>query len=50
MAIVGTPVSMKRCPKCGSKDIEIEYKKIDSSKSSVIRKKWIKCNNCNYEG
>jgi len=50
MAIRENPVSMGKCPKCGSRDIKIEYKKIDSSKSSVIRRKWVKCNICGYEG
>ena len=49
MALLEVPVSMGKCPKCGSKDVEIEFRKFLSSKSSTITKKYIKCNNCGYE-
>ena len=50
MALLETPVSMGKCPKCGSRDVEIEFRKIETSKASVITKKWVKCNSCGYEG
>ena len=49
MALLEAPISMGICPKCGSKDVEIEFKKFLSSKSSTITRKHIKCNNCGYE-
>jgi predicted RNA-binding Zn-ribbon protein involved in translation (DUF1610 family) len=39
-----------KCPKCGSMEVEIKHRKIDSSKFSIITKKYIKCNICGFEG
>lgn len=49
MALLKEPVSKVRCPKCGSEDVKVEFKRIDSSEASWIRKKKIKCNECGYE-
>jgi len=49
MAILDAPLRMGKCPKCDSRDVIVNYKKLDSSKSSVITKKTIKCNSCGYE-
>ena len=49
MALLEVPVSGK-CRKCGSKDVEIQFRKFLLSKSSTATKKYIKCNNCGYEG
>jgi len=49
MALLQAPVSIGRCPKCGSKDVEVKFRKFLTSKSSTITKKYIKCNNCGYE-
>jgi len=50
MAIFKTSRKRGRCPKCGSTNVEVEYRKVNSNKSSTITRKWIKCNNCGYEG
>jgi len=49
MAIV-EKIVISKCPKCGSMEVETKYRKIDSSKSSIITKKYIKCNSCGFEG
>jgi C4-type Zn-finger protein len=50
MAILETPVVSGKCPKCGSRDVKVEFKRIECSKASVIMKKRIKCNSCGYSG
>lgn len=49
MAITERIINSK-CPKCGSNEVEIKHRKIDSSKSTIITKKYIKCNICGFEG
>ncbi|MDI6825595.1 MAG: hypothetical protein QMD36_00120 [Candidatus Aenigmarchaeota archaeon] len=50
MAILDFPRASGICPKCGSKDVEVMFRRLECSKSSVITKKWTKCNACGYEG
>jgi len=50
MALLEKPRITGRCPRCGSTDVKVEYRTIDSSKATLIRKKWIKCKKCGYEG
>jgi len=50
MAIVDAERLSDVCPKCGSNDVDVSYRRLDCSKSSVITKKWTKCNSCGYEG
>jgi predicted RNA-binding Zn-ribbon protein involved in translation (DUF1610 family) len=50
MAILDASIVTGTCPKCGSEDTEIVYRKIESTKSSVIAKKCTKCNTCGFEG
>jgi C4-type Zn-finger protein len=49
MAILDVEKTRKICPKCNSDNLTVGYKRLDSSKSSIIAKKSIKCNNCGYE-
>jgi len=48
MAILERTV-IDKCPRCGSIEVEVGHRKIYSSKSSIITKKYIKCNSCGYE-
>jgi len=50
MAITDASITTDGCPKCGSQDVEIVYRRIESTKSSVIAKKCTKCNTCGFEG
>jgi len=49
MAILERTI-IDKCPRCGSIEVEAGYKKIFSTKSSIVTKKYIKCNSCGFEG
>jgi len=49
MAIFDTSPSTGICPRCGSRDVKVEFRKIDTNKNSTIVKKSIKCNDCGYK-
>jgi transposase-like protein len=49
MAILDAEKAKKICPKCNSDNLTVGYKRMDSSKASIITKKSIKCNDCGYE-
>jgi len=50
MAIFSIVQKKGKCPKCESRNVEVDYRKFDITKDSTITKKWIKCNDCGYEG
>jgi len=41
---------ISKCPRCGSMEVDVGHKKILSSKSSIVTKKYIKCDSCGFEG
>jgi C4-type Zn-finger protein len=49
MAILESSPKTGTCPKCGSNNVEVEFKKTGTNKASTIVKKSIKCNDCGYE-
>lgn len=49
MAILDSSPSTGRCHKCGSKNVKVYFKKVDTNKNSTIAKKCVKCLNCGYE-